>query len=115
MTLPLPPYGRVAETRFRDVMREIVRSTQPQPARPTKTIVPPEPAPAGLRAAADGPPPETMPLIGGWSLSTDTAGALWLTHTDGSRQLLAARTTPAPPESTSPTTTEPTEGDDQHG
>lgn len=111
MTLPNVPVGRVAETRFRDFARDLMRRTEPEPARPTKTIIAPGDEPAGLRAAEAT---ETMPLTGGWSLTSDHLGSLWLTHTDGSRQLLAVRTTPAPSE---PTANEPTEGegDDQHG
>ena len=94
------PTGRVGDTAQRDLLRALLRAGDPGPARPTKTVEPP----AGFAAASvmrfaaapeDSPEPEVTTLPGGWSLTTDAAGALVLQHEDGSRQVLATRNRPA--------------------
>lgn len=101
------PTGRVGDTAQRDLLRALVRASDSGPARPTKTVAPPAPlAPMGLMtmgllAAPDGDPAvtsdaaEVLQLPGGWSLTTDTTGALIAQHEDGSRQVLATRNVPA--------------------
>lgn len=104
MTQVQLPSGRVGETAQRDLLRALVRSTDSGPARPTKTVAPPGGfaafSGAGLMSLAatpdtDAPEPEVMPLVGGWSLTTDQAGALVFQHEDGSRQVVASRNVPA--------------------
>lgn len=100
------PSGRVGDTAQRDLLRALVRATDPGPARPTKTVAPPAgfaaasvmslaaaPADEDEPSAATGP--EVLALPGGWSLTTDDAGALIAQHEDGSRQVLATRNVPA--------------------
>lgn len=109
------PQGRVFNTAARDFNRALVRASDPGPARPTKTVSPPAAfmAPGSMLAAfasyAEGgdtgedaaPAAEPLALPGGWSLTTDDNGSLIALHEDGSRQVLAARTVPAPGEDTS--------------
>lgn len=100
------PQGRVFDTAARDLNRALIRAADPGPARPTKTVAPPAgfvavSAPlTALAAPAEGDgtgtESQTMPLVGGWSLTTDTSGSLIALHEDGSRTVLAARTVPAP-------------------
>lgn len=93
------PSGRVFDTAHRDLLRSLVRGNDPGPPRPTKTLggalmaatAAPDPQP---EATAAGPP--VLPLIGGWSLTTDPSGALVAVHDDGSRAVLATRTPPTP-------------------
>ena len=99
------PTGRVAQTAQRDLTRALLRAADPGPVRPTKTVAAPSgfAAPMALMAFAamapedggTGPATETLPLVGGWSLTTDESGALIAQHDDGSRQVLAVRTVPA--------------------
>lgn len=109
------PVGRVFSTSARDFNRAIIRGAAGGPARPTKTVAPPSMfmAPGSFAASfaafaeggdtgqdAEAATADVMPLVGGWSLTTDGNGSLIALHEDGSRQLLAARTVPAPEKDT---------------
>ena len=97
MSIQLPS-GRVGDTSQRDLLRALVRGTDPGPARPTKTINAPSGF-AAMRTLAAEPEataePQPLLLPGGWSLTTDDTGSLIALHEDGSQQVLATRSAPA--------------------